>query len=225
MSDLYVGKSKLFFVLGLHRSGSSATAGVLHHLGANMGDDLLPPSLCNIRGFFENVHFVNLNDEILRTAGGSWDSPLNSKCIRDTKDSFDTEIRELISSQLKPVWGVKDPRFLLTFELWRPYFEAIADITYVFVHRPFASSVVSLANRDGLSVETAAQILGSYLYRFQTYKKTLENEKQDIIEVNYENLLDNPEPFVSEINRRMNNLPDHNLDSVKEFLCKELRTF
>ena len=64
-----------------------------------------------------------------------------------------------------------------------------------------------------------------HLYRFQTYKKTLENEKQDIIEVNYENLLDNPEPFVSEINRRMNNLPDHNLDSVKEFLCKELRTF
>ena len=113
MSDLYVGKSKLFFVLGLHRSGSSATAGVLHHLGANMGDDLLPPSLCNIRGFFENVHFVNLNDEILRTAGGSWDSPLNSKCIRDTKDSFDTEIRELISSQLKPVWGVRTHGFSL----------------------------------------------------------------------------------------------------------------
>ncbi len=49
----------------------------------------------------------------------------------------------------RPAWGVKDPRLLLTFDLWRPYFEALPQTTYVFIHRPFAASVRSLPFRDG----------------------------------------------------------------------------
>ncbi|MBD2871512.1 sulfotransferase family protein, partial [Paenibacillus sp. IB182493] len=76
-----VEENKLFLVLSLHRAGSSATAGVLHHLGIHMGDDLLEPSTFNPKGYFENKKFVDINDHILALLGGAWNSPVSREKV------------------------------------------------------------------------------------------------------------------------------------------------
>ena len=65
------------FVLGMHRSGTSAVARAVSLLGFSLGDqaDLIPPGPDNPRGFWESKSLVVLNDELLSALGGSWDAP------------------------------------------------------------------------------------------------------------------------------------------------------
>lgn len=62
-------------VLGMHRSGTSALAGVLGHLGAALPQDLMAPSDMNAKGFFESNRITGLNDRLLAQAGFTWWDP------------------------------------------------------------------------------------------------------------------------------------------------------
>ncbi len=42
-------------VIGVARSGTSCTAGIVHHLGVSMGEHLRPPNNRNQRGFYEDL--------------------------------------------------------------------------------------------------------------------------------------------------------------------------
>ena len=53
--------NKTIIVLCMHRSGSSVVAGILSFLGVNMGEDLLPPTEHNPKGYYENPAFTYLN--------------------------------------------------------------------------------------------------------------------------------------------------------------------
>ncbi len=65
------------FVLGMHRSGTSAFAGVLARLGVQMGRRLYGPQAgVNERGFWEHEDIVEAHDDLLRLAGSSWDDIL-----------------------------------------------------------------------------------------------------------------------------------------------------
>lgn len=217
-------KSKLFLVLCLHRSGSSATAGVMHHLGIHMGDRLGAAVPSNPKGHFENIPFWEMNQAILRSLGGSSSQPPDREAVRNS-DFPENEIRSFLAAQSKPVWGLKDPVTVITFEIWRPYLEEIADITYVFVRRSFAASVRSLAYRDQLGLDRACQMLIPYLNNLIYYRQMLIREKEDILEVYFDDLVKNPESFVAECNRRIGQSPDHNLDRVKDFLDEKLKHF
>jgi hypothetical protein len=60
-------------VLGMHRSGTSAVTGVLTELGGSAPNNLMLPHIANERGFFESVPIMRFNDELLASAGSSWD--------------------------------------------------------------------------------------------------------------------------------------------------------
>ena len=217
-------KSKLFLVLCLHRSGSSATAGVMHNLGIHMGDKLLPASKHNPKGHFENLEFFQINQEILRSVNSSWNNPPSRMKIKSAKKP-EANIRAFINKHMKPVWGLKDPRTLLTFEIWKPYLEEVADINYVFVHRPLEESVRSLAHRDRISLVKANNILTAYLLNLYNYRHTYNLPSEKIIDVYYQDIIQNPEPYISKFNEEIGNPPDQNLDKVKEFLDIRLKKF
>ncbi len=70
------------FVVGMHRSGTSLTAGLL---GANWGGlptDLLPSSEGNAYGHFESKRLTLFNESLLRACGSAWDdaAPLDIAC-------------------------------------------------------------------------------------------------------------------------------------------------
>jgi hypothetical protein len=217
-------KSKLFLVLSLHRSGSSATAGVLYHLGVHMGDNLLDADYSNPKGHFENIDFLKINEKILDSVGAKWSTPPSREPV--IASNFPkSEIRSFLLAQVKPIWGLKDPRTTLTFDIWKSHLEEIADVTYVFVWRSLEESIHSLAHRHKYDLETARAILTSYLDNLKSFREQLERENKDIVDIHFNNLLDRPEDFIKEINLRINQNPDYNLELIKKFLDKQLKHF
>jgi hypothetical protein len=133
--------------------------------------------------------------------------------------------RKIIARQVRPVWGLKDPRTLLTYQSWKPYLNEAANITYVFVHRPFEDCVRSLARRDKLKLSTARRILLPYLRSFKYYRRKLGANPNRIIDVYFSKMLKNPLPVVQKINRRLGKKPNANLQVVKKFLNPNLKHF
>src|SRR5579871_1700721 len=64
-------------VLGMHRSGTSAVAGVAHLLGAEAPKHMIPAATDNPSGFFEAIIVLGVNDWILTAGGSTWFDCLN----------------------------------------------------------------------------------------------------------------------------------------------------
>lgn len=118
---------KTIVVLGMHRSATNLVAKGLNN-EIYMGDNLLKPRPCNPKGFFEERSFVKLNDRILAAAGGSWDRPPALESILAQRGRFDAEIKDIVTTSVRKAknrgfefWGWKDPRTVLTIELFLPY--------------------------------------------------------------------------------------------------------
>jgi hypothetical protein len=60
-------------VLGMHRSGTSALAGLFSKLGCDVPANQMAPSRSNERGFFESAVVRDFNDELLASTGSAWD--------------------------------------------------------------------------------------------------------------------------------------------------------
>lgn len=84
-------------VMGCFRSGTSAVAGTLHHLGVFMGDRFDQPNANNPKGFWEDLEFKELHSAY-------------EDCQHDSCD-LDVNYRQLISKREAEheLWGVKDP--------------------------------------------------------------------------------------------------------------------
>jgi len=66
--------SKALVILGMHRSGTSAIAGSLEDCGVYLGD-VNSCSPDNLKGNRELREVITLNEDLLKSAGGSWFSP------------------------------------------------------------------------------------------------------------------------------------------------------
>ena len=58
-------------LLGMHRSGTSAVAGLIHQMGAYVGDETIcmPPNEGNPKGYWERMDVYRLNDRFLHDVG------------------------------------------------------------------------------------------------------------------------------------------------------------
>jgi hypothetical protein len=105
----------LIAVLGMHRSGTSATVGTLQEHGVELG----PVSEVNRfhpRGNREMRELNRLHERILERCGGSWWCPPEEVVI----EPADRRGRDdVLATILGETIGVKDPRMLLLLDLWR----------------------------------------------------------------------------------------------------------
>ena len=64
-------------IAGMHRSGTSMVAHILHDCGLDLGprEKWKTVGHSNPDGFWEHVDFLNINDEILHRFDGGWDFP------------------------------------------------------------------------------------------------------------------------------------------------------
>jgi len=114
---------KCVFVLGMHRSGTSALTGLLCRFGAIPGKDLLPANASNPKGFFESRAVVELNNAILQAAGSSWDD-MNALPAAWQSLPAMRSLRESISALFSStdvavgLRVIKDPRLSKTLPLW-----------------------------------------------------------------------------------------------------------
>jgi len=119
---------KTIVILGMHRSATSMIARCMHqNHEVHMGSELLLGQSDNPKGHYENKAFLNLNIDILRAAGGSWQRPPAREEILKLEDQFRSRVRGTVSAErLKAKnrgffsWGFKDPRTVLTLDLKKP---------------------------------------------------------------------------------------------------------
>ena len=109
---------------GMHRSGTSMVANLLRLCGLHLGPetDMLPAAADNPEGFWENVNFKSLNDEILQALGGSFDAPPalppgwhEREILDPIREKAEAVLRALVSGEPS---GWKDPRNSLTLPFW-----------------------------------------------------------------------------------------------------------
>ncbi|RFB76495.1 glycosyltransferase [Methylovirgula sp. 4M-Z18] len=112
------------FVLGMHRSGTSALTRMLSLLGASLPRRLLLAGAGNELGHWEPEAAVALHDRLLTAAGTSTnglDIPPESWFSTAAAEAFLEPMRALIGADFDdaPLFVLKDPRSALVFPLWR----------------------------------------------------------------------------------------------------------
>lgn len=112
------------FVLGMHRSGTSAATRLVNLLGfgAPAEEDLLPPDVGNPTGYWESSSLVAFNDKLLEAVDSDMSCPVafGPGWERDPRlDPFYPEAVKLFDRVFSaPPWVFKDPRNCLTFAFW-----------------------------------------------------------------------------------------------------------
>jgi hypothetical protein len=127
-------------VLGMHRSGTSALAGVLHQLGADVPDDLMPGDQYNQTGYWESKQIADFNDDLFKCAHWTWDKidkfPPDWH-TRPEAAGFRSRAIELLTQHFSDsrLFVLKDPRISILVPFWtsvlaemkiRPVFVIIA---------------------------------------------------------------------------------------------------
>jgi len=149
--------STALVVLGMHRSGTSALTGMLHHLGVALGDRLMVASPDNPRGYWEHNDVVAVHERLMAALGWGWDDirPLPSGFER--QEPALTARRELTAILARDfsgvaLWGVKDPRLCRLMPLWTELFaEERVEPRYLLAVRHPLDVAESLAERDGMT--------------------------------------------------------------------------
>jgi len=144
-------------VLGMHRSGTSATTRVLNLLGAELGANLLEAQADNAKGFWEQADVVQIHEELFAALGRTWhdvrempedwlEQPASYAAIDKlvkviSRDFADTAL-----------WAMKDPRMCRLVPLWRETLKrAGVSARALIVMRPPDEVAGSLAAREGWS--------------------------------------------------------------------------
>lgn len=190
--------SKQIIILAMHRSGSSVVAGILHHLGVDMGEQyLMPPSNDNPKGYFEDVRFVGLNQLILRHCGGAWNVNIDEQLIHNAAPQFEVQIKKLIAAREREsiLWGMKDPRMVLTIPLYMPY---LSLPSFIVVLRNPRAIARSLQARDRIPVEQGEKFALDYYHRISGFVASLP-QTVPVVHVRYDEVVSNPYPVIGRL--------------------------
>jgi hypothetical protein len=144
----------------MHRSGTSALAGMLGMLGAKIGSTLLPAHPeDNPKGYWENTDIVSIHDEILATLGSSWDD----ECSLPPQWWQFPELKLLREELMRIVqrdytnaslWVVKDPRLCRLMPLWSSILnDSVDEAKVIFIIRHPYEVAESLKRRGDISNE------------------------------------------------------------------------
>jgi len=213
-------KQRLFVVLGMHRSGTSAITKSLELLGVGLGVNLYPAGFDNPKGFWEDRECLEINDMLLShldsaydRLGLAWpdihaDSKVSALKLRAT---------QLIKHKFEEnnnVWGFKDPRTCRLLCFWSDVFQALkCEVNFIIAVRNPASVAASLAARNGIAAEKA------YFLWLQHVLPSL-SAMPDVprVVVDYDEFLANPYAQLTRISENLRlQLPDHHSPIMENF--------
>jgi GT2 family glycosyltransferase len=139
----------------MHRSGTSALAHVVGLLGAKLPRTSGGPAEDNVTGFWEPLTIVELNEEMLRSAGSSWDDVFpvaESWFDSDVAASFYDRAAERVVAEYGPrgLFVLKDPRICRLIPFWdRALVGAELEPAYLVLFRNPLEVAASLRRRNG----------------------------------------------------------------------------
>jgi hypothetical protein len=175
----------------MHRGGTSAVAGVVHALGAELGPaaHIMKTRVDNPGGFFEHQALTDLNDAILFALGGSWQEPPRLVLGWETDvrlDIFRARARQLLQEDFgsTSLWCWKDPRTCITLPFWRPLLHRPRYV--ICVRNPIAVAH-SLRERDGFPLTKGIDLWMHYMTRALSG-----TSGSPVLLVGYDDVVDHP---------------------------------
>jgi|GEM_PF-2075801 len=210
-------------ILGMHRSGTSALASVLHHIGYGMGKDILLSSYDNPRGFFENEKVVHFNDKVLGEWGVNWDTPFVPILDDTSLESTDLvqEAKDILSSQFarEGHFIIKDPRLCYTFPIWHQALKGLhIHISCIINLREVTEIIASLESRNNFSAGKSFNLTCAYLLSAEYHTRSTPRHL-----LSYTQLLDKPTETIAAIIEKLN-LPFRPVPNESyTFLSKDIK--
>lgn len=201
----------ILFVLGMHRSGTSALTRALNMVGAGLPDNLLPPCSDNVTGYWESLDLVALNNALLTAAGTAWhdDAAIPDDWLRSDvpRPLVERALALLNAAQAagEPL-ALKDPRLCRVLPFWK---RVLSDLSltahYVLILRHPAEVFQSFQARWANPQYRVAAIVQQEKCDLVWLRHVIEAERQtrdcsrNII--TYDALLQNPGNLLAEILR------------------------
>jgi hypothetical protein len=162
-------RRQAILILGMHRSGASALAGVVRSLGVAAPKTFTMPDSGNPSGYWESVPLANAHDELLASAGSRWNDwrQLNPEWIHsDAAQRLKERIREILLDEYgdAPLSFIKDPRICR----FVPFMSAILSemnigaVTFMMLRNPLEIAH-SLRRREGITLPTGMMLWLRYV--------------------------------------------------------------
>ena len=180
------------FVVGMHRSGTSATTSVALGCGLKQDEDVLPAHASNPGGHFESLSLYRANDKILNALGYTWDAPpggpLASNEIRHIRELglIEDYSKQFRKKSVQRDWCDKDPRLCITLPLWDEIL--FRRVPVVVCIRDPHEVALSLALREGMPYEYALAI-----WRIHNRHIARTCMHRDTFLVDYKKLVEDPQ--------------------------------
>ena len=178
------------FVLGMHRSGTSAITGALRHSGVWVGEEteLTDANVENPLGFWERRDIRDLCDQMLHSAGADWwkvasfePKAIPRTALAEQRRKFEKIVSELDKYQ---AWVIKEPRLCLLLPILRHY---VKNLVCIHIHRNPLEVARSLQTRNGFSISA-----GLALWEVYNLHALKASEGLPRISLTYESIMQHP---------------------------------
>ena len=156
------------FVLGMHRSGTSAIARILNLMGVYFGGEHVGTGRSdeNAKGFWERRDVRDLNDDILFNSRCDWDCvtnfDLDTVPVESTSAYASAAAEIVLNMDAHRPWFVKEPRLCLLFPVWR---QALENPCCIHVLRNPLEVAHSLRTRNGIPIRAGVALWEIYNLR------------------------------------------------------------
>lgn len=217
--------SKALFILGMHRSGTSALARVLNLCGVELGGRLMAAAGDNERGFWEHEGAVQIHEDLLRQLGHQWcdGTPLPEGWLEsEAAVQAQMQLAGLIDLDFltQPLWGIKDPRLSLLFPLWLPLLkERGVEPLCIIAWRNPLEVAASLQKRDHLAQDAALLCWLAYTIESLRHAQNFPH-----VVLGYEELLTDWRAATDKVATGLNlSWPRRDEAEIEAFLAPELR--
>jgi hypothetical protein len=189
------------FVLGMHRSGTSALSGALACAGVSMGQRLVDAADDNPKGFFEPKHIISFNEQrLLPALGRNWKSieALPEGWVHsEPVEALYGDAKALIAEEYAgtPLFGIKDPRICLLAPFWLRVMDELGIRSVaVLPYRHPLEVAGSLQSRDEFTLEQGVALWAEHVL-------AAERDSRDLPRafIGYRQLLENPQAVLQKI--------------------------
>jgi hypothetical protein len=215
------------FVLGMHRSGTSAATRAINLLGVPVGsdDELKPPSPNNPAGFWEVKRLTDFNNELLAELGGSSLAPPPLESGWGSRQELEQRRERARRLHRKThrteQWVWKDPRNCVLFGFWREALD-VRPVVVLMLREP-ADVARSLEARQGLSAAMAFAVWERYLR-----EALVGVEGLPVFIARYRDLVEEPERWSREVGSFLRDQgvacdPEDGAGNVAEFIATSPR--
>jgi hypothetical protein len=231
----------VIFVLGMHRSGSSAFTGAINKYwpeGVSFGRLVGLVNESNPKGFFESEHILSFNHHLMLRLGVEWyDTKSLSKEVYQNVYLNSTNFARLREIFLNDFGNcdtivIKDPRIIV---LWELYTQVMKDLGWkykiVTITRSNQEICQSLIKRNNSLFPTpniALDLCNFYKNKLNTLLIAAENNDISIFQTTFDNLVNDPIQVLEDMSKTLKDFPDTNSECAKnvmQFIDKKLKHF